>query len=89
MILKENARQAEKWTKMDPKERKKLYPKFHNRKYNQLRSHEKAQIKETGQEIAKKNDCNKIVVISGVGVKEYYRDHLNYKDGGPYVSKEI
>ena len=51
-ILKENARQAEKWTKMDPEERKKLYPKFHNRKYSQLRSHEKAQIKETGKDIA-------------------------------------
>ena len=53
--ISENARQAEKWTKMDPEERKKLYPKFHNRKYSQLRSHEKAQIKETGEKIAKKN----------------------------------
>ena len=44
--LNENAKQAEKWTKMDPKEKKKLYPKFHNRKYSQLRSHEKSQIKE-------------------------------------------
>ena len=53
--ISENARQAEKWTKMNPEERKKLYPKFHNRKYSQLRSHEKAQIKETGEKIAGDN----------------------------------
>jgi elongator complex protein 3 len=41
------------------------------------------------EEIAKENNCNKIVVISGVGVKEYYRNFLDYKDDGPYVSKEI
>ena len=35
------------------------------------------------------NNCEKIVVISGVGVKEYYRDQLGYKDDGPYVSKSI
>ena len=44
-----------KWAKMDPKEKKKLYPKFYNKKYTQLRSHEKAQIKETGENIAKNN----------------------------------
>ena len=47
----DNSKQR-KWAKMDPKERKKLYPKFHNKKWNQLRPHEKDQIKETGKDIA-------------------------------------
>jgi len=41
------------------------------------------------EKIAKENNCEKIIVISGVGVKEYYRDQLGYKDDGPYVSKLI
>ena len=41
------------------------------------------------EDIAKNNNCDKMVVISGVGVKQYYRERLNYKDDGPYVSKEI
>ena len=40
------------------------------------------------EEIAKKNKCNKIVIISGVGVKEYYRK-LGYIKEGPYMSKSI
>ena len=40
------------------------------------------------EEIAKKNKCNKIVVISGIGVKEYYKK-IGYKEDGPYVSKKI
>ena len=40
------------------------------------------------EEIAKKNNCNKIVVISGIGVKEYYKK-IGYKEDGPYVSKKI
>ena len=47
----DNSKQR-KWAKMDDELKKKLYPKFHNKKYNQLRSHEKAQIKETGKDIA-------------------------------------
>jgi len=30
---------------------------------------------------------NKMVVISGIGVKEYFRNNLGYKDDGVYVSK--
>ena len=41
------------------------------------------------EDIAKNNNCDKMVVISGVGVKQYYRERLNYKDDGPYVSKDI
>ncbi len=40
------------------------------------------------EKIAKENDCNKIVVISGIGVREYYYN-LGYKLEGPYVSKEL
>lgn len=40
------------------------------------------------EEIAKKHNKDKIVVISGVGVREYYRK-LGYCDDGPYVSKKL
>lgn len=40
------------------------------------------------EKIAKANNCNKIKVISGVGVREYYRS-LGYKLEGPYMVKEI
>ncbi len=41
---------------------------------------------EEAERITKEFGKNKIVVISGVGVKSYYRN-LGYKDDGPYVSK--
>ncbi|NOR85235.1 tRNA uridine(34) 5-carboxymethylaminomethyl modification radical SAM/GNAT enzyme Elp3 [archaeon] len=40
------------------------------------------------QEIAKENGVKKILVISAVGTKEYYRK-LGYKDVGVYVGKEL
>jgi len=46
------------------------------------------QLVKKAEEIAKKNRKNKILVISGVGVKEYYRK-LGYKDEGVYVSKRL
>ncbi|MFH1771114.1 MAG: tRNA uridine(34) 5-carboxymethylaminomethyl modification radical SAM/GNAT enzyme Elp3 [archaeon] len=46
------------------------------------------QLVEKAEEIAKKHKRDKILVISGVGVKEYYRK-LGYVDDGPYVSKEL
>jgi len=33
-------------------------------------------------------DCRKILVLSGVGVKEYYRK-LGYSDDGFYMSKRL
>ena len=39
--------------------------------------------------IAKQKGCEKIVVISGVGVKEYYKNKFDYSDDGPYVSKTL
>ncbi|MBI2672007.1 tRNA uridine(34) 5-carboxymethylaminomethyl modification radical SAM/GNAT enzyme Elp3, partial [Candidatus Woesearchaeota archaeon] len=42
------------------------------------------------EEIAKeKYDINKMLVISGIGVRNYYINKLNYKKDGPYVSKII
>ena len=46
------------------------------------------QLMQEAEKIAKEFNKNKIVVISGVGVKLYYRN-LGYKDDGPYVSKNL
>ena len=40
------------------------------------------------EEISEKNNKNKIVVISGIGVKEYYKK-LGYKKDGPYMVKYL
>ncbi len=40
------------------------------------------------EEVAKQNGLNKIVVISGVGVRDYYRN-LGYVLEGPYMVKKI
>ena len=39
------------------------------------------------EEICKKNNKNRLIVISGIGVKEYYINKLGYKKEGPYVTK--
>lgn len=41
------------------------------------------------EDIAKKNNKEKIVIISGVGVREYYRKKHNYKKQGPYMVKKL
>jgi len=42
------------------------------------------------EKIAKeKYDANKMLVISGIGVREYYKKQLNYIQDGPYVSKKL
>jgi len=38
------------------------------------------------EDICRENNKDKLVVISGIGVREYYRK-LGYKNDGPYVSK--
>ena len=40
------------------------------------------------EEIAKKNGKKKIVIISGVGARDYYRK-LGYKNQGPYMVKKL
>ena len=41
-----------------------------------------------GEELAKEHSLDEIVVISGVGVREYYRK-FGYKRKGPYMAKNI
>jgi len=45
-------------------------------------------LMEKAEEIAKQYGKNKIVVISGIGVKEYYRK-LGYTKEGPYMVKRV
>ena len=40
------------------------------------------------ERIAKKQGCKEINVISGVGVREYYRK-IGYKRDGPYMAKSL
>ncbi|MDS0283181.1 tRNA uridine(34) 5-carboxymethylaminomethyl modification radical SAM/GNAT enzyme Elp3 [Haloarcula onubensis] len=41
------------------------------------------------EELARDAGFSKIAVISGIGVREYYREKLGYKQDGPYVSKRL
>jgi len=43
---------------------------------------------EKAEEIAKQHNKNKMIIISGIGVKEYYKK-LGYKKQGPYVVKTL
>lgn len=40
------------------------------------------------ERVAKEAGSEKLLVISGIGVREYYR-HLGYERDGPYMSKEL
>ncbi len=40
------------------------------------------------EKTAKKHNKNKIAIISGIGVRNYYRKH-NYKKQGPYMTKKL
>jgi elongator complex protein 3 len=47
-------------------------------------------LMQEAEKIAKEEfDCNKIVVIAGVGVREYYKRFFGYALDGPYVSKQL
>ncbi|MFH0752637.1 MAG: tRNA uridine(34) 5-carboxymethylaminomethyl modification radical SAM/GNAT enzyme Elp3 [archaeon] len=46
------------------------------------------QLLHKAEKIAKDNGKNKIVIISGIGVRSYYLN-LGYKRDGPYMSKKI
>ena len=41
------------------------------------------------EELAREHGKMKMVLISGVGVKEYYKEKLGYIKEGPYVIKEL
>jgi len=47
-------------------------------------------LMEEAEKIAKEEfDKNKILVIAGIGAKEYFRQKLGYKDEGVYVGKKL
>ncbi len=46
-------------------------------------------LMEKAEHICKEHNKRKLVVIAGVGVKNYYIDKLSYVKDGPYVSKII
>jgi elongator complex protein 3 len=41
------------------------------------------------EDIATDAGYGKLAVLSGIGVREYYREKLGYRQDGPYVSKEL
>ncbi|WP_251342935.1 tRNA uridine(34) 5-carboxymethylaminomethyl modification radical SAM/GNAT enzyme Elp3 [Haloplanus halophilus] len=41
------------------------------------------------EELAAEAGYDKVSVISGIGVRRYYRDKLGYHQDGPYVSKDL
>ena len=43
---------------------------------------------EKAEEICKENKKEKLLVISGIGVRTYYKN-LGYQQDGPYVSKKL
>ncbi len=47
------------------------------------------QLMQKAEEIAKNNNKNKMIVISGIGVRSYYKDIHNYSLEGPYMTKAI
>ncbi len=46
-------------------------------------------LMQKAEEIAQQHGKNKMVVISGVGVREYYEDKLGYAKEGPYMVKDL
>ena len=46
-------------------------------------------LMEEAEKITIEEGRDKISVISGIGVREYYIDKLGYEHDGPYVSKEL
>jgi elongator complex protein 3 len=48
------------------------------------------QLMEEAEKIAVEEfDAKKMCVIAGIGVREYFRKQLKYKQDGPYVSKKL
>ncbi len=48
------------------------------------------QLMQEAEKIAKEEfNCEKIVVIAGIGAREYFKNKLKYKQEGPYVSKTL
>jgi elongator complex protein 3 len=47
------------------------------------------QLLHKAEDIARQQGKNKMVIISGVGVREYYRKKHNYHNEGPYMVKTL
>jgi len=47
------------------------------------------QLVKKAEEIAKQYKMKKMIIISGIGVKEYYSTKLSYKRNGPYMVKKL
>lgn len=45
-------------------------------------------LMKNAERIAKEQGCDKLLVISGIGVKEYYK-HIGYHKDGPYMAKNL
>jgi elongator complex protein 3 len=41
------------------------------------------------EELAADAGYEKLAVLSGIGVRQYYREKLGYRQDGPYVSKRL
>ncbi|GAB3683003.1 tRNA uridine(34) 5-carboxymethylaminomethyl modification radical SAM/GNAT enzyme Elp3 [Salinarchaeum chitinilyticum] len=44
---------------------------------------------ERAETIARDRGYSKLAVIAGIGAREYYREQLDYRQDGPYVSKQL
>lgn len=47
------------------------------------------QLLQKAEQITQKHNYNKLAIISGIGVRQYYKQKHNYKQDGPYVSKKL
>ncbi|MFW5957342.1 MAG: tRNA uridine(34) 5-carboxymethylaminomethyl modification radical SAM/GNAT enzyme Elp3 [Natronomonas sp.] len=47
------------------------------------------QLLETAEQLAADAGFEKLSVLSGIGVRQYYREKLGYHQDGPYVSKRL
>jgi elongator complex protein 3 len=41
------------------------------------------------EDLARDAGYAKLSVISGIGARQYYKEHLGYRQDGPYVSKDL
>lgn len=46
-------------------------------------------MEETERIAIEELDAKRMLIISGIGAREYFKRKFNYKQDGPYVSKEL
>ena len=47
------------------------------------------QLLKKAEQITQDNSIDKLAIISGIGVRQYYKEKHDYQQDGPYVSKEL